>query len=102
MSLPLSSRSSVWIDMERYVEGAPTRMPVWDVRDDDDYGEPTRRMIVAAPTAEAAEAMWDCPFTEHNVYARPVRLKMWQLEVPGEARVLHTYDLQPAADSEAA
>lgn len=91
-----------WIDMELFTVGAPTRMTVWDVRDDDDYSEPTRRMIVAAPTAEAAEAMWDDEFTEHNVYARPVSLKAWPLTIPGPARVLHTQDLQPVADSEAA
>jgi hypothetical protein len=78
-------------------------MPVWDVRDDDDYGEPTRRMVVVAPTPEAAEAMWDDLHTEHRTYARPVLLKGWQLEIEGGARVLHRQRLGPdRADVEAA
>jgi hypothetical protein len=75
---------------------------VFDVRDDDDYSDPTRRMVVVAPSFEAAEALWNCPFTEDNVFARPVFLKGRHLRLPGPARVLHTRDLRPASLSDAA
>lgn len=90
------------VDPRRLRKGRPARMCVWDVRDDDDYGDPTRRMMIAAVSAEAAESLWDCPFTEENVYARPMNLKGRQLRVPGAPRVLHTQDLTPRSASEAA
>ena len=84
-------------------QGAPARLFVFDLRDDADYSEPTRRMVVIAPTFEAAEALWDCPFTEDIVFARPVFLKGGHLQLPGPARVLHTQDLEPTSySSEAA
>jgi len=86
-------------EVRRLRRGTPVRMGVWDLRDDDDYSEPTRRMIVVAPSFEAACDLWDCPFTEHNVHARPVYLKAWQLEIDGPARVLGTQDLLPLSGS---
>lgn len=97
MTQPLES----W-EVRRMRRGAPTRLFVFDLRDDDDYSEPTRRMIVTASSFEEAEAMWDCPFTEDNVFARPVFLKGRHLRLPGPARVLHTQDLSPSSVSEAA
>lgn len=82
--------------------GAPTRLYVFDLRDDDDYSEPTRRMIVTAPNFEAAEALWDDPATADNVFARAVFLKSFHLRLPGPSRVLHTQELQPSKQSEAA
>lgn len=76
-------------ELRRLRVGPPTRMFVFDVRDDDDYGAPTRRMMVLAPSAEAAEALWDDEATEHNVFARPVFLKGRHLRLPAsEPRVL--------------
>jgi len=69
-------------EIRRMRVGRPTRMLVFDVRDDDDYGAPTYRMIVMAPNADAAEAMWDDEFTENNVFARPVFLKGRHLSLP--------------------
>jgi hypothetical protein len=98
MTQPLES----W-EICRLRQGAPARLFVFDLRDDDDYSEPTRRMIVIAPNFEAAEALWDCPFTEDNVFVRPVFLKGGHLRLPGPARVLHTQDLEPTSySSEAA
>ena len=82
--------------------GTPARLFVFDVRDDADYGDPTRRIVVIASSFEAAEALWTCPFTEDNVFARPVFLKGRHLRLPGPARVLHTQDLAPLSNSEAA
>lgn len=75
--------------------GPPPAMFVWEVADDDDYGEVTRRMIVVAPTAEAAEALWDDPHTEHRTFARPVLLKGREMKIPGGPRVLHRQRLAP-------
>jgi len=98
MTQPLES----W-EIRRMRRGAPARLFVFDLRNDDDYSDPTRRMIVIAPSFEAAEALWDCPFTEDNVFARPVFLKGHHLRLPGPARVLHTQDLEPSSyTSEAA
>jgi hypothetical protein len=88
--------------VSEFARGKRSRLGVWDVRDDDDYGDPTRRMIVVASSPEDAEALWDCPFTEHNTFARPLCLKGWQLEIPGPARVLYAQDLVSEESSEAA
>gem|GEM_PF-6044544 len=87
---------------DMFALGPPPALGVYEVRDDDDYSEPTRRMLVTASSPEAAEAMWDDPFTEDNVYARPVMLKGWQLEIPGAPRVLYSKWLVPVSDSQAA
>jgi hypothetical protein len=76
--------------------GTPTRLTVWDVRDDDDYGLPTRRMLVVAHTPEEAEAMWDDPFTEHRAFARPLNLNGRPLRLPLVARVLYSRQIRPA------
>lgn len=83
--------------------GRPSRLFVYELRDDDDYSAPTRRMIVTASSFDAAEAMWDDPATAHNVFARPVFLKGWHLGLPGTApQVLHTQALEPSSTQEAA
>lgn len=69
--------------------GKPSRLRVWDLRDDDDYSAPTRRMIVVASSEEAAEAMWDHEPTADNVFVRPVDLKGYPLHLRmSEPRVL--------------
>ena len=95
--LPSISFAEVFVDQLR--EGPAPVLGVYEVRDDDDYSEPSRRMIVVAPSPEAAEDMWDDPFTEDNVYARPVRLKGWHLEIPGPSRVLYTKWLVPVSQA---
>lgn len=93
MQQPLES----W-EVRRLRRGAPTRLYVYEVRDDDDYSEPTRRMIVLAPSLDAAEAMWDDPETAWNAFARPVFLKGRHLRLPAtESRVLHTQELEPTS-----
>jgi hypothetical protein len=90
-------------EIRRMRQGSPARLFVFDVRDDADYGDPTRRIVVIASSFEAAEALWTCPFTEDNVFARPVFLKGRHLRLPGPARILHTRDLEPTSySSEAA
>lgn len=98
----MEQETSDW-DVRRMRRGTPTRLFVFDLRDDDDYSDPTRRMVVIAPSFEAAEALWNCPFTEDNVFARPVFLKGRHLRLPGPARILHTQDLESTShNSEAA
>jgi hypothetical protein len=82
-------------EVEDFRRGAPSRLPVWVITDDDDYSEPTRRMFVTASSEEAAELMWDDPFTEDNVYARRVFLKGRHLRLPGTSRVLSASWLIP-------
>jgi hypothetical protein len=82
--------------------GPPPALGVYEVRDDEDYSDPTRRILVTAPSPEAAEAMWDDAPTADNVYAREVRLKGRHLKIPGEPRVLYSAWLTPVSDSQAA
>ena len=88
-------------DPSEFRLGVSPSLYVWQLTDDDDYSEPSRRMIVVAPTWEAAEALWDDRPTRDITYARPVFLKGWHLRIPGPPRVLHTQWLA-AASSEAA
>lgn len=83
--------------------GRPSRLFVYELRDDDDYSEPTRRMIVTARNFDEAEAMWDDPETADNVFARPVFLKGRHLRLPGTTpQVLHRQSLSPSRTQEAA
>lgn len=89
-------------DPSEFRVGLPIRLGVWVVTDDDDYSEPSRRMLVVASSWEAAEALWDDTPTRDITYARPVFLKGRHLQIPGAPRVLHTQNLEGVPLSDAA